>query len=118
MVLKFSSLKLSDMSIPSRHFEVVTRLSRTRDFYGPQLPLHENIRMSQHLLVVAAGLEVRHQPLEETAMFSRPKSISKSPRENKTMVRNTSVYWGDYGESGWKEGGPQHLGMLVTLLNE
>ena len=41
----------------------------------------------------------------------------KSPRENKIVVRNTLVYWGDYRESGRKVGA-QNLGIFSTLLYE
>jgi hypothetical protein len=66
---------------------------------------------------VAAGLADSRQPLEEIAMFSSAERIYKSPRDNKIVVRNTLVYWGDYRESGWKVG-TQKLDIFSTLLYE
>jgi len=47
----------------------------------------------------------------------RAKRTYKSPRENKIVVRNTLVYWGDYRESGRKVGA-QKFGIFSILLYE
>jgi len=74
--------------------------------------------MSQQLLVLAAGLSHRHQPLEETAMFVSPKRKYKSPRENKIVVRNTSLCCGFYRESGRKEGSQIRVSLQLFLTRD
>jgi hypothetical protein len=74
--------------------------------------------MSQQLLVLAAGLSDRHQPLEETAMFVSPKRKYKSPRENKVVVRNIAVCWGVSRESGRKEGAEIWVSLQLCLMRD
>ena len=66
---------------------------------------------------MAAGLADRRKTLEEYAMFSSARRIHRIPRENKMLVGNTLVHWGDYRGSGRKVG-TQKLGIFSTLLYE
>ena len=74
--------------------------------------------MSQQLLVLAAGLSDRHQPLAETAMFVSPKRKYESPRENKIVVCNTSVCWGVYRKLVWKEGAQIWVSLQLCLMRD
>jgi hypothetical protein len=68
--------------------------------------------MTQQLLAIAAELEDRHKSLEGTAA-----NLWRSPRENNTVRRHTSIYWTDCRES-CRTKSIRDFGSPGTVLNE
>jgi hypothetical protein len=68
--------------------------------------------MTHQLLAIAAELEDRHKSLEGTAA-----NLWRSPRDNKTVRRHTSIYWSDCHES-CRTKSIRDFGSLGTVLDE
>lgn len=95
---------------------IITKLQLTRKISQRCLLATSRYCKSQ-LLAMAAGVEHRHEPLEDAAVLSRMERISKILRLNKT-VRNKSGYIGVSLVNRVEQKAAQTLGSFGTVLHE